>query len=92
MGGKSDAALWAAAGPRRARVLFPMTADRGVSSVAPLVTQHDSYHAALKHCKHGPWYVDVHMSTAQITWPLFNSVRATEDCHAFLASHMFCKQ
>ena len=36
---------------------------------------HDSYHAALRHLKHGPWYVDVHMSTAQITWPLFNSLQ-----------------
>lgn len=26
---------------------------------------HDSYHAAIRHCKHGHWYVDVHMSTAQ---------------------------
>lgn len=36
---------------------------------------HDSYHAAIRHCKHGPWYVDVHMSTAQVTWPLFNSLQ-----------------
>eukprot|EP00966_Prymnesium_polylepis_P095845 2220706-Prymnesium_polylepis.1 len=36
---------------------------------------HDSYHAALRHCKHGHWYVDVHMSTAQVTWPLFNSLQ-----------------
>ena len=51
-------------------------ADHSHSSSVPLsVAQHDSYHAALKHCKHGPWYVDVHMSTAQITWPLFNSLQ-----------------
>ena len=30
---------------------------------------------AIRHCKHGNWYVDVHMATAQVTWPLFNSLQ-----------------
>ena len=30
---------------------------------------------AIRHCKHGHWYVDVHMATAQVTWPLFNSLQ-----------------
>ena len=40
-----------------------------------LAVFHDSYHAALKHLKHGPWYLDVHLQTAQVTWPLFNSLQ-----------------
>lgn len=36
---------------------------------------HDSYHAALAHLKHGPWYLDVHLQSAQVTWPLFNSLQ-----------------
>ena len=26
---------------------------------------HDSYHAAIRHLKHGSWYVDAHMDSAQ---------------------------
>ena len=26
--------------------------------------------------KKGPWWVDVHMETGQITWPVFNSLAA----------------
>ena len=40
-----------------------------------LAVFHDAYHAALKQLKHGSWYVDVHMSTGQVTWPLFNSLQ-----------------
>jgi hypothetical protein len=36
---------------------------------------HDMYHAALRHLKHGPWYLDVHLATAQVSWPLFNSLQ-----------------
>ncbi len=36
---------------------------------------HDAYHAARRHCKHGAWYVDVHMGSAAVTWPLFNSLQ-----------------
>ena len=32
-----------------------------------LAILHDSYHAALKHLKKGPWYVDVHVATGQVT-------------------------
>ena len=35
-----------------------------------LAVFHDAYHAALRHLKHGPWYVDVHVSTGQVTRPL----------------------
>jgi mannosidase alpha-like ER degradation enhancer 2 len=37
---------------------------------------HDAYHAALRHLKQGPWYVDVHLATAQMTWPLYNSLQS----------------
>ena len=33
------------------------------------------YHAALTHLKHGSWYLDVHLATGQVTWPLFNSLQ-----------------
>ena len=26
---------------------------------------HDSYHAAIRHLKHGSWYIDAHMDSAQ---------------------------
>ena len=26
---------------------------------------HDSYHAAIRHLKHGSWYIDAHMDNAQ---------------------------
>ena len=32
-------------------------------------------HAALRHLKHGSWYIDAHMDNAQVTWPLFNSLQ-----------------
>ena len=31
-----------------------------------LAVFHDAYHAALRHLKHGSWYVDAHMSSAQV--------------------------
>ena len=36
---------------------------------------HDAYGAALRHLKHGSWYVDAHARTVQVTWPLFNSLQ-----------------
>ena len=36
---------------------------------------HDSYKAAIRMLKHGPWYVDSNTHTGQITWPLFNSLQ-----------------
>ena len=36
---------------------------------------HDIYYAALEHLKHGAWYIDAHVLTAQVTWPLFNSLQ-----------------
>ena len=46
-----------------------------LGDTAYLAIFHDSYHAALSHLKHGPWYLDVHLQTAQVTWPLFNSLQ-----------------
>ena len=31
-----------------------------------LAVFHDSYHAALRHLKHGSWYIDAHMANGQV--------------------------
>ena len=40
-----------------------------------LAVFHDAYHAALAHLHRAPWYVDAHLASGQVTWPLFNSLQ-----------------
>eukprot|EP01051_Picozoa_sp_SAG22_P015116 SAG22_NODE_1931_length_3292_cov_4.886940_4_plen_112_part_00 len=37
---------------------------------------HQAYAQLTAYLKKGPWWVDVHMETGQITWPVLNSLSA----------------
>ncbi len=36
----------------------------------------EAYDAVMKHLKYGDFYLEVEMSSGQITWPIFNSLTA----------------